>query len=351
MELQIDLHTIDMTDQEKFNAITKKCFKEQAIWMLNAMWPASKDEHAEELWNFVQTFSDYEIENHAEGCDLDELNMHRVFEKIGNQKTAQEMRTQLRTAGVDNFKRVSMLHFLVYYFSMDWHKVANAPQGDNSAELEKAQKLLDEVSQQLIECQKKADEAKKSAEAAKIKADKSKESAEIAAGKQKEAQAAEEEVTKALNEVKAQEEAKENKRKALQKKIETAGLVARNAAIQELAQLDSQDDLPMRRAKTTLEAAQRKAAKSLKVATEAKEKADADAAAAVESEQKAAADAIAADKAVEETQKKVEEAEAYLQEQQESAGGSGKGTMWWMQRELDEKKKYMPMKKGGVAKK
>nr|BAN38087.1 TolA protein, putative [Entamoeba histolytica] len=312
-----------MGDQETFKALNKKCFKEQAIWMLNALWPTYKDTMAEEVWGFSQMFSEFEIENHENGCDLDELNMHRVFEKLGNQKTVQEMRSQLKQAGVENFKRVGMLHFLTYYYGMDWHKVANAPQGDNSAQVEKAQQLLDEVSKQLELCQKRAEEAKKSAEAA--------------AARQKEAQAAEDEVTKALNEVKAQEQAKEDKRKALQKKIETAGLVAKNAAIQELAKLDNEDDLPLRRAKTTLEAAQRKAAKAVKIATEAKEKAE--------------SDSQVAEKAVEDTQKKVAEAEAYLKEVQLSAGSAGQGTMWWMQRELEEKKKYMPMKKGGIAKK
>ncbi|ELP85845.1 hypothetical protein EIN_282260 [Entamoeba invadens IP1] len=340
-----------MTDLEKFKALNKKVFKDQAIWMLNAVWPAYKDTLAEEMWGFTNTFIEFEHENHAEGCDLDELNVHRVFEKIGNQKTVQEMRSQLKNAGVENFKRVSLLHFLVYYFGQDWQKVANAPQGDNTEQLSAAQKMLDEVSKKLEECTKQADLSKKAAEAAKQKNESAKASAEKALAKQKEAQAAEDEVTKALNAVQAQEDAKNKKRAELQKKIETAGLVAKNAAIQELAKLDNEDDLPMRRAKTTLEAAQRKAAKALKIATEAKEVADSDADAAAKAQEEADAAAAQAEKTVEETQKKVEEAEQYLKEQQAAAGGSGQGTMWWMQRELTEKKKYMPMRKGGIAKK
>ena len=310
-----------MSDNELFKKLNKKVFKDQAVWMLNALWPTKKDTVAEEIWNFTKMFAEFEIENHEEGCDLDELNMHRVFEKLNCHKTVQEMRTHLRSAGVESFKRIGMLHFLSYYYEMDWKAVAHAPQGDNSEQIEKAQKLLDEVSKQLAECETKAAEAKKSATAA--------------AAKQKEAEAAEAEVTKALNDVKAQEEAKENKRAALQKKIETAGLVARNAAIQELAKLDSEDDLPLRRAKTTLEAAQRKAAKATKAATEAREKAD--------------ADSKSANEAVELTQKKVVEAEEYLKEVEESSGAAGKGTMWWMQRELEEKKKFMPARKGGLG--
>ena len=43
------------------------------------------------------------------------------------------------------------------------------------------------------------------------------------------------------------------------------------------------------------------------------------------------------------------EAEAYLQEQKSKPGNS-KGAMWWIERELHEKKKYMPMRKGGITK-
>ena len=165
-----------MSDNETFKQLNKKVFKDQAIWMLNALWPTKKDTVAEEIWKFTQMFAEFEIENHAEGCDLDELNMHRVFEKLNLHKTVQEMRQHLRSAGVENFKRIGMLHFLSYYYEMDWRAVANAPQGDNTKELEKAQQLLDEVSKQLTECQKKASEAKTAAAEASKKADQTKRS-------------------------------------------------------------------------------------------------------------------------------------------------------------------------------
>ena len=76
-----------MSDQEKLNTIGKKVFKEQAIWVLNSMWPTEQDKHAEELWNFVAMFAEFEIENHAEGCDLDEMGMHRVFERMDKHQT------------------------------------------------------------------------------------------------------------------------------------------------------------------------------------------------------------------------------------------------------------------------
>ncbi|KAL7716638.1 Calcium-regulated actin-bundling protein C-terminal domain-containing protein [Entamoeba marina] len=339
-----------MADQQKLNTLTKKVFKDQAIWMLNALWPKQKDSKAEELWNLVQIFSEIEIENHENGCEVDEFQVHRVFEKLGEQKTVQEMRNHLRTVGVEKFKNIGMLHFLIWHYQQDWHAVVNASQGDNTAELEQAKQMLDEVSKLFAESQQKAETAKKSAAESTQKAAEAKKSAEDAAARQAEAQAAENEVTAALNDVKEKEAAKERKREALQKKIETAGLVAKNAAINELAQLDKEDDLPLRKAKTTLEAAQRKAAKTLKAATDAKEIADRDAESAEKSKQAAIKAQEEAELAVEQMAKKVEEAEAYLKEQQENASGSGQGSIWWLNRELEEKKKYLPTRKGGVAK-
>ena len=49
---------------------------------------------------------------------------------------------------------------------------------------------------------------------------------------------------------------------------------------------------------------------------------------------------------MEEARKKFQEAEEYLEEVKNSIG-HGQG--WWMDRELHEKKKYLPLSKGGIA--
>ena len=120
---------------------------------------------------------------------------------------------------------------------------------------------------------KNAEDANANAEAPKKKAEEGMEGTEAANAekaaveRQKEGQATQKEGQAALEEIKAQEAAKEEKRAALQKKAETGSLVAKNAALNQLAQIDNQDDLQMHRANTKLEAAQRKAAKPLKAAT------------------------------------------------------------------------------------
>lgn len=82
----------------------------------------------------------------------------------------------------------------------------------------------------------------------------------------------------------------------------------------------NQDPLPLRKAKITLEAAVKKADKA----------------------------AIAAEAAVEEARVKFDEAQAYLEKVKK--GGSPKGALWWMERELLEARAYLPKSKGGYNK-
>ena len=167
--------------------------------MLNSMWPKEKDAHPEKLWNFVAMFSELEIENHAEGCDLDEMGMHRVFERMDKHQTMQEMRAHFRKVGVESFKRTSMIHFLLFNYGYDWVELVNAPHLGNAEGIEKAKQIVEEVAFADAQC---------TAEAAK------------------------------------EEEAEnEEKHTALQQKAETGSLVAKNAALKELAQLDKEDHL------------------------------------------------------------------------------------------------------------
>jgi len=52
---------------------------------------------------------------------------------------------------------------------------------------------------------------------------------------------------------------------------------------------------------------------------------------------------------VEAMQARVDEAEAYLNEVK-SRPGKAAGAIWWMERALHEKKKFMPERKGGISK-
>lgn len=164
---------------------------------------------------------------------------------------------------------------------------------------------------------------------------------------------------------------------------DSLGLVARNRARNELAQAKTEDPLPLQRAKITAEAEQRKHEKLSKAAFAEREKAaaateaariaseaataEANAAevaankassearaaeAARQRSEQATANAVAArqeaDQALEAAQAAFREAEAYLEEAKNTIP---KGSLWWIDRELYEAKKYLPQSKGGIAKK
>jgi len=124
---------------------------------------------------------------------------------------------------------------------------------------------------------------------------------------------------------------------------QSIGVVTRNKASNELSQLKAQDPLPLRQAKISLEAAERKADKLRKPFKEARELAEKARAAADSTARDAQKSRHIADEAVDECNKKFEEAEAYLHEVM-SKSGVPHGQVWWLEREMAEVKKFMPTK-------
>jgi len=280
------------TDLEKLSSLSAKPYKEQAVWFLNAFWNDFSSKEGENIWSWVHKHQDIDPKK-KEGNELDEFQGHRFLESIGTTMTVQELRNYIRSIGVDKVKYIPICHFLLARFKADLHKLVTASQGDNQAEIEKAQALLE------------------SAQAAFILADE----------KAKVSSKAEAELKTALAELKAQEDAFNNKTNELKAKTEAGSVVQQNKAKAELSQHLASDPLPLNRAKLNTEAATKKAEKAR----------------------------IAADAALEDAKAKLQQAETYLKEVQ-SRSGSAQGSLWWINRELEEVKKYMPEKKGGVKK-
>jgi len=302
-------------DSEKLKALCLKTYKEQAIWSLNAFWGVPpinfSSEHAELFFKFVTKISEIDLQKGKDGNEVDELGAHRFLEFFHETMTVQEMRENLRSSGAiqGNVKMVPLTHILIFRHKMDWRKLVNASQGDNRKELEEAQRRLDEVQ-------------------AAFKA--SQEQAKIAKQREAEAKQAHQELTAALAELKAQEDAFNNKTNELKAKSEdeSIGLVSRNKSKNELSQHLGSDPLPLRRAKITQEAAVKKAERATAAAIEARN---------------------ASDAALVDMQKKLEAAEAYLEEIRNKPG-SAQGTLWWMDRDLHEARAYLPERKGGYKK-
>merc|ERR1712100_341772 len=368
-----------MSDLDKFHDICNKPYKEQGVWFLNCFWEEFAEKEAETVWNYVITNSELDLENHEEGCALDEMKAHVFLEKFNETLTVREMRAKLRSTGAigesERPKNVPLTHYLLFRYNADWHALVNASQGDNSKEIAQAQEMLDKVTAAFEEAKRTAaaaaqahreaeasaakakqreEESKAAAERSKQREIESKAAAESARAAEDDARAAQAELEAALAEVKAQEDAYNSKTEDLKKKSETGGVVSRNKAANELAQHLAEDPLPLRKAKITAEAAVKRSEKATQAAATARTNAETAAKEATQAREAADRDRDAAakakataDAALEDAEQKLAEAEAFLEEVK-SRPGCAHGAVWWIERELHEQKRYLPESKGGI---
>merc|ERR1712137_399263 len=430
-----------MSEHAKLQELCGKSYKQQAVWFLNCFWEQFAEKEAELFWNYVQKNAELDLENHEQGAALDEMKAHVFLEKFDETLTVRAMREKLRSTGAlgetERPKVVPLTHYLLYKYNADWKLLVDETrQGSNKEELEKAEKMLAEVQAAFQESERKAGlarqalneaqaaenaakqreaaanasaaeakkreaEAKASADEARTREDQGNKDAAAAKQAEAEAQAAQRELEAALAELKKEEDAFNAKKSELEKKgnDESIGLVTRNKAKNELAQLLSEDPLPLKRAKITQEAAVRKAEKATVHAAQTRQAAEASAAAASKARAQAEQDAAqaesarksaeadaqaasqaraaasqareaasqarqaaaqarqrsedakaAADAALDAAADRLSEAEAYLEEVKRKPGQSY-GSLWWIDRELHEQKKYLPTSRGGIAKK
>jgi len=340
------------TNFNKLTSLTKKAYKDQAIWFLNGFWHKYSND-AELVWKYVHKFQQIDLQKGAEGNEVDEMNAHKFLESFQQTQTVREMRDNLRATGAiqGNPKAFPLTHFFIFKYQVNWKDLINSTQGDNKEEIEEAQRKLKAVQIAFNASQKKAEEAKAALDLSKTREREAKAKEQESIQKEAELKAAKIELEAALAELKAQESAFNNKTNSLKAKSEdeSTSVVQRNKSKNELAQHLAEDPLPLRRSKINQEAAVKKAEKATKAA--------ADAVVASEAATRAAADAVAAsekakqaaEKAVEDMSAKVDEAEAFLQEVK-SKPGVAAGAIWWMERELHEAKAYLPEKKGGYRK-
>jgi len=225
---------------------------------------------------------------------------------------------------------MSLLEYLMFRFSKTIPEVLNAPQGD-PREIEKAQKEFREVESSLDELQKQLQKQKVAEE--ELHKSLTEQKKKLSQQKQ-----AEEEQALAVKDLKLQEDTFQRTMKELEQKSENSdSIVAKNKAKQELAQLKQDNPLPLRKAKITAEAALRKVEKQRKE-TEL-------AAIQLESAKKEVEEVTKrVEKSVVEAEEKFREAEAYLEEVKRK-GGVANGAIFWIQRELQEAKKYLPQRK------
>jgi len=319
-------------DQEaKWQKIESRNYAGQCKYMLNGFW-GTLEKDAELIWNWCQTFGQLDQEKHADGNELDEFWSHKFLETLGETMTVIEMREKFRKIDADFNKHMSMVEYIMFRYGFSIPSVLTCPQGDNTAGIKKAEAMVNEAQKALDDMNAKLAESKAAAERAKEAAIASRKAADAVAVAEAEAKAA-------LAELQAEEKAFEDKKAALEKTKNdmSIGVVKRNKAANELDQLLSEDPLPLRKAKINQSAAVKKCERATKAAEAAAQKAADAEKAALAAEKEAEAAAAAAEK-------KLQEALDFLEEEKQK-GGVAQGDIWWMQREITEKKKYLPASK------
>jgi len=102
-------------DLDLLKTICSKTYKEQAIWFLNGFWHKMSNE-AENFWKFTLKLASLDLQKGAEGCELDELGMHRFLESFNETLTVTEMRDSLRSTGaiVGNPKMFPITYYYIF---------------------------------------------------------------------------------------------------------------------------------------------------------------------------------------------------------------------------------------------
>ena len=274
-----------MSDLDKLHDICKKTYKEQGVWFLNCFWEQFAEKEAEIIWQYVDTNSTLDLENHEEGCGLDEMKAHVFLEKFDETLTVREMRAKLRSTGAigetERPKTVPLTHYLLYKYNADWHTLVDeSRQGDNKEEMAKAEAMLEQVQAAFQESEARASDARNALNAAVSAENSAKE-------REAEAVASENQAVQRENEAKASE-AQAVQQETEAKDSEAAAVQRENEAVaQEQEAVQRETDAKASEAKAKEREASAKASHAQ--AQEKENVAKKDAAAAVERENEAKA--------------------------------------------------------------
>lgn len=301
-----------MSWKTKFNELVNKKHRDQAKWFLNAFWNEGLEEHAEDVWKATHHFLELDLgfpvlygkrkQEFKEGNDLDPAKSHRILELLGETLTVLELRARLKKVDIDSNKRMAISEYLLDKYHKKPEKLVNAPQGSiDGKELEEAETKI-QVAGELLDA---AVEAKKQCDIAEAPLKK-----------------ANEELQETVDKIEALEKERADKIAKLDKKITNKknSTVTIGRANAEKEALLSEDPLPLRKAKITQKSQLKKIKKARKPFKKATE---------------------AAAKAKEEAEQAFQDAKDFLEELK-NKGGTPFGSLWWMERELEEKKKFMP---------
>jgi len=332
---------------------------------LNGFWDDGVDSQvANRVWDLIKKFVELDLmggtRKGEEGNELDQFWSAKFLEDMDTALPAIQRKEALRNIDHDHNGKMSAIEYLVWKYKKTIEETVVAPQGDNTAAIKAAQAVLDQVLAQLADCERKLAHQKeiKAANEKAISEVRSAEAAVDAARKElvkaeEELSRAESELANAVKDLEDQQNEYQNKCSTLERTSKDTGLsqVQRSKAANELAQLKTEDPLPLRKSKITQEAALRKVQKQKKATEEARLQTEAKQRDLESKRADLEAKGRELERAIEELEEayvqlevKMKEAEDQLELIKNKPGG-GKGALWWLQRELFEVDKRLPTAK------
>jgi len=317
-----------MTEAEakkRFPELSRMKYQDQAIFYLNGFWTRGGREEAENIKKFTDKMAELDKQQTggkgAEGNELDQFWSAKFLEEQNATMTATARKEALKKIDQDSNGKMSLIEYLVWIYDKTPVETVLSPQGDNTKEIEAAQKKMQAVQTALEDVETKS-------EANRIALEESKQA--IEASKQSEAQvrAAEAELEAAVAELASQEKAYKDKISGLESKANDDSLstVKKSQAAAELASTKQEDPMPLRKAKITQEAALRKVQKQRQEAEAAVQRAQ-------EKKQRLEESLAELEKARDDLSLKMDEAKKELEEVK-AKGGVSYGNMWFMERAL-----------------
>ncbi|KAJ8599519.1 hypothetical protein CTAYLR_009451 [Chrysophaeum taylorii] len=335
-------------DKEALTTLAKMPYDKQAKQFLNAYWSRElklgKSEAAcEKIWDFTHEFMRLDRRG-REGCELDEFEAHQFLERDVGAMTVKDMRAALTRIDIDFTQKMSLVEFLIFHHEIqDWASLVNwTPAGSISQ-----QKMLRRAQAQMSAAQEALSRATAKADESKVEADRAAAAADASSRAAVESEQAAKEQHDATVELVAQEKAKADAIALEETKANDDSLstVKRNKAKAQLAILKSEDSQPLRTARISSAAAERRARKAAKAAQTAADEAR-------EAKVLADAAAAAAEQAMNDADLEVEALTEQLEEAKAACAGSSgteDGTFWWLDREFEDSLKYMGPKQRAKA--
>ncbi|KAL7532668.1 hypothetical protein ACHAXR_004772, partial [Thalassiosira sp. AJA248-18] len=298
---------------------------------------------------------------------VDEFTAHRLLEYSNKPCTSNDLRqfTERISKG-SGARRISLAELLAFYFGYDWQKLANKPEcrdilaeRDARDELEKAKAELNKLTGAAKHAAIAAEEAHQSEakalrqELAASKAAENAKAAKIALDETKDR------TDSMLEALKLQEEATQRKMDMLESIAAdgSKGIVSRNKAKTELAILLNEDPITLRTARIQQEAASKKTTVAAKKAEQtvvlsetALERATHARKESIRLKESSLAATKKAEEAIPSAQVAFDKISKTLDEIMKKQN-TGKGTLYFIQCDLNQSRKYLPKSRFVVAQK